>query len=99
MKPFGEVRRQRRDDDLVVKLGIPHVDDRRDRIRVADTPIDLESVLAQMLKRLSEPRVRGRSPERGRNDQRERQLLTRRSLLQRGSELPGHHRNVRHHEH
>ena len=47
MKPFGEGRRQRRDDDLVVKLGIPHVDDRGDRIRVADTPIDLESVLAQ----------------------------------------------------
>ena len=49
VKPLGDVCRQRRDDYLVVALGIPRLGDRDHRIRVADAPIDLEPVLAQML--------------------------------------------------
>jgi hypothetical protein len=87
MNPFGEVRRQRRDDDLVIAFGVPRLVDRDDRIRVADTPIDVKSVRAQMLEGFSEPRVRGRSPARGRNDQSECRLVARGSLVQRSDEL------------
>ena len=67
--------------------GIPRLDDRDQRIRVTDTPFDLQSLITQMVERLGKPFARRRSPACGRNDQRKRRWLAPRSLLQRVSEL------------
>lgn len=72
VKPHRDVCRERRDDDLVVAPGIPRLDDRDQRIRVTDTPFDLESLITQIVERLGKPFARGRSPACGRNDQRKR---------------------------
>ena len=99
VKPRRDVRRKRGDDDLVVVRGIPRLDDRDQRIRVPDAPVDLESLIMQMFERLGKRLVRGCSPSRGRNDQRKRRWLADRSLLQRTHELTGGRGDVRHHKH